>query len=185
MPVSYQTIRISRGKHHDPSQGACVMELASMLAGEPFDDRPACACPVIGAFLRTYNDAVDDTRRQDLRRFASLVVGTRASEPVTRRRAELCVAWAHERVAAERRSAWRSRRLAHKLKLPATPSAEDCGSMAARAAASLLRRGDDRPHQAALAFVERLAEVREPGTTGPRLSPADRDWLALGVPETV
>lgn len=185
MPVSYQTIRISRGKHHDPSQGACVMELASMLAGEPFDDRPACACPVIGAFLRTYNDAIDDNRRQDLRRFASLVVGTRASEPVTRRRAELCVAWAHERVASERRSAWRSRRLAHKLKLPGTPSAEDCGSMAARVAASLLRRGDESPHQAALAFVERLAEVREPGKASPRLSPADRDWLSIGVPETV
>lgn len=185
MSVSYQTIRISRGKHHDPSQGACVMELASMLAGEPFDDRPACACPVIGAFLRTYNDALDDTRRQDLRRFASLAVGTRASEPVTRRRAELCVAWAHDRVAAEHRSAWRSRRLAHKLKLPGSPSAEDCGSMAARVAASLLHRGDDGPHQVTLAFVERLAEVREPGTTVPRLTHADHDWLALGVPETV
>lgn len=179
MPVSYQTLRISRGKHHDPDQGACVMELASMLAGEPFDDRPTCACPVIGAFLRTYNDAIDDRRRQDLRRFAALVVGTRASEPVTRRRAELCVAWANERVAAERRSTWRARRLSQRLRLPGTPSAEDCGSMAARVAASLVRRGDEAGHQAVLGFVERLTEVHEPGRPSLRLTDADGDWLTI------
>ena len=33
-----------------------MMELASLLAGEPFTDRPACASPVIAAFLREYND---------------------------------------------------------------------------------------------------------------------------------
>lgn len=40
-PVSYQTIKLSKGKHTDPEDGACVMELASMLAGEPFTDHPA------------------------------------------------------------------------------------------------------------------------------------------------
>jgi hypothetical protein len=183
---SHQTIRISRGKHHDPSQGACVMELASMLAGEPFTDRPACACPVAGAFLRTYNDALDDRRRQDLRRFAALVVGTRGSAAVTRRRAELCIEWAQERVAGERRSAWRMRRLNAKLKLPSRPSAEDCGSMAARVASALLRRGDDGAHAAALAFVERLLTVGDPGARRSRaLSGADHEWLALGIPEAV
>ena len=49
---THQTVRLSRGKHASPRSGACVMELASMLAGEPFSDRPDCACPVIGAFLR-------------------------------------------------------------------------------------------------------------------------------------
>jgi hypothetical protein len=39
------------------------MELASMLADEPFTDRPATASPVIAAFLRTYNDGIDDARR--------------------------------------------------------------------------------------------------------------------------
>ena len=42
------------------------MELSSMLAGEPFSDRPRCVDPVIAAFLRTYNDGLDDSRRQDL-----------------------------------------------------------------------------------------------------------------------
>ena len=61
--VSHQVVRLGRGKHSSPDQGACVMELASMLAGERFGDRPRAVCPVIGAFLRTYNDALDDDRR--------------------------------------------------------------------------------------------------------------------------
>ena len=70
-PVSYQTIKLSKGKHASPEDGACVMELASMLAGEPFTDHPASACPVIGSFLRSYNDSIDETRRQSLYEFAT------------------------------------------------------------------------------------------------------------------
>ena len=33
--VTHQTVRLTTGKHTSPSDGACVMELASMLAGEP------------------------------------------------------------------------------------------------------------------------------------------------------
>ena len=69
---SHQTVRLARGRHPSPSFGACVMELASMLADEPFTDRPDNASPVIAAFLRTYNDGIDDERRQDLFALASL-----------------------------------------------------------------------------------------------------------------
>jgi hypothetical protein len=31
---NHQTIKLSKGKHTSPEEGACVMELASMLAGE-------------------------------------------------------------------------------------------------------------------------------------------------------
>lgn len=95
--VSYQTIKISRGKHARPSDGACVMELASMLAGERFTDHPVSVCPVIGSFLRAYNDLVDDGRRQDLYASASLVVGSRASAAVMRARADRLTAWALQR----------------------------------------------------------------------------------------
>jgi hypothetical protein len=44
-PVSHQTIRLSKGKHASAEQGACVMELASMLGGEPFNDHPGSVCP--------------------------------------------------------------------------------------------------------------------------------------------
>ena len=72
-PASHQTVRLSQGKHRDPDHGACVMELASMLAGEPFSDRPRCVDPVIAAFLRTYNDGIDDRRRQDLYPLAAAI----------------------------------------------------------------------------------------------------------------
>ena len=49
--VSHQTIKLTAGKHSTPHEGACVMELASMLAGEPFSDHPASVCPVIGSLL--------------------------------------------------------------------------------------------------------------------------------------
>lgn len=95
-PVSHQTIKLSSGKHASPQQGACVMELASMLAGEPFTDHPATACPVIGSFLRAYNDSVDDRRRQDLYGYAARVVGSRSGIIVQRDRAERLAAWALE-----------------------------------------------------------------------------------------
>ena len=67
------------------------MELASMLAGERFSDRPRSVCPVIAAFLRTYNDRVDDELRQDLYGFAAEAVGTRGDRATRRARAKLCL----------------------------------------------------------------------------------------------
>ena len=72
------------------------MELASMLAGEPFSDHPSSVCPVIGSFLRAYNDSIGDERRQDLYAFAADVVGTRSSLEVQRGRAERLTEWAIE-----------------------------------------------------------------------------------------
>jgi hypothetical protein len=64
--ANFQTVKLTKGSHRTPDEGVCVMELTSMLAGEPFGDHPRSACPVIGSFLRTYNDRIGDGRRQDL-----------------------------------------------------------------------------------------------------------------------
>jgi hypothetical protein len=136
------------------------MELASMLAGERFSDRPRCASPVIAGFLRTYNDAVGDDRRQDLYRYAAQVVGTRAPADVEAARAARCRAWGRAQAADPEHGLWRRRRLAKAAHLPSAPSPEDCGSMAARVAAGALRRGDDTAHHRALAFVDELLAVR-------------------------
>ncbi len=78
MPTpSYQTTRLTGGRHASAREGACVMELASMLAGERFSDHPRSVCPVIAMVLRAYNDGIDDDRRQDLYTYASVVVGSR------------------------------------------------------------------------------------------------------------
>jgi hypothetical protein len=55
------------------------MELASMIAREPLSEHRLCVCRAIAAFLRAYNDRIDDGRRQNLYRIAALVVGTRGS----------------------------------------------------------------------------------------------------------
>jgi hypothetical protein len=80
--ASHQTVQLAKGKHSSPAEAVCVMELASMLAGEPFTDRPRAVCPVIGAFLRSFNDAVDDRTRQALYPYASAAVGTRGDPSV-------------------------------------------------------------------------------------------------------
>ena len=92
--ASHQTVRLARGRHPSPQLGACVMELASMLADEPFTDRPGSTSPVIAALLRTYNDGVGDDRRQDLYPLASLIVGTASSRRVEQDRASRCLEFA-------------------------------------------------------------------------------------------
>jgi hypothetical protein len=67
------------------------MELASMLAGEGFTDRPRCVDPVIAAFLRAFNDRLDTRTREALRPYASAVVNTRGDRRVTRARRQRCL----------------------------------------------------------------------------------------------
>src|SRR6201994_5136209 len=92
-PVSYQTIKLSRGRHSSPEHGACVMELASMLAGEGFTDHPRSVSRPIASFLRGYNDLLDDRRRSDLYRYAAQTVGSAAPRPVEEARVARLVAW--------------------------------------------------------------------------------------------
>lgn len=170
MTVSHQTVRLQRGKHSDPEEGVCVMELVSMLAGEEFTDHPQSACPVIGTFLRTYNDAVDEDRRQDLYAYAAEVVGTRANRQVEVRRARLCRDWLASLDAGS------GGRKIRNVFLTLRSSRRDAPAHhAARAAAD-----DPSRHEAALALLRELiavgrqprgdlAALLEPG--GPRRTP--------------
>jgi len=58
--------RLSRGSHRVPADGMCVMELASMVAGEPFTDHPRCVHPTLAKVARLVNDTVHDADRQQL-----------------------------------------------------------------------------------------------------------------------
>jgi hypothetical protein len=165
-PVSYQTITLGRGKHDSPEDGACVMELASMLAGEPFDDHPQSVCPVIGSFLRAYNDRIDDRRRQDLYAYAAKVVGSRASEDVEHARAERVRAWALELHFGR----WLERLVPARLRaLLPTPPRELVGSHAVCA----IPQHNDKTHAEALALIDELL------TTGackqPTIQPLGKD----------
>ncbi len=155
-PVSYQTIKLSKGKHSGPDDGACVMELASMLAGEPFTDHPASVCPVIGSFLRSYNDSIDSDRRQSLYEYASKVVGSRASAKTQQARAAHLEQWAEE---MERtRPTWfvlRSPlRAIGRLR---RPPMDAVGTYAVHS----IRKHTDRTHAAALSLVDELLAITD------------------------
>jgi hypothetical protein len=174
--VSHQNVRLRRGKHASPEKGVCVMELASMLAGEPFSDRPQAVCPVIGAYLRSYNDVVDDDRRQDLYRYAADAIGSAGPAALRRRRAERClaeIARLHDRRSRLRR--WLSGR--PELSLPGSSiELERVGMHLARA----LQRSGPEGHAHALALADELIAM---GT--PTVSPEPRRPLRRGLPSAV
>ena len=60
--VTHQTVTLGAGRHESPDEGTGVMELASMLAGEPFTDRPRSVSRTIAAFLRVCNDLLGGER---------------------------------------------------------------------------------------------------------------------------
>jgi hypothetical protein len=91
--ASHQTVRLSAGGHSHAGAGMCVMELASVLAGEAFNAYPESVCPVTAMFLRYYNDLLDDRRRQELIPYAAHIVGTRADSRTEARRARMCRRW--------------------------------------------------------------------------------------------
>src|SRR5690606_11434490 len=64
---------------HGPGDEMCVMEAVAFIAGEEWSDRPECASPVIGAFMRAWNDALDDDDRQDLKRYILRLVGSKGT----------------------------------------------------------------------------------------------------------
>lgn len=69
------SIPLQRGSH-DSNKQMCAMEAAAWIAGEPHSDRPKCVSPVIAAFMRTWNDALDDEQRQGLKPYIVRVIGT-------------------------------------------------------------------------------------------------------------
>lgn len=162
-PTSHQTIRLSRGTHQSPDEGACVMELASMLAHEPFGDHPRSVCPVIGSFLRDYNDSVSDERRQDLYRYAAMVVGTRGATEVQRARAQHLAVWSAE-MRKRRFAVFLPSPLAAALsKLLRPPSGID--ALACDALRSLGGH-TDQTHAAVLALIEELVAIGAREGTG-------------------
>jgi hypothetical protein len=72
---------LSRGRHRNPRKGACLMELASLLAGERFSDHPGCAHPVLAAVARSVNDCTTDAGRPALAPLAPAVIGTASDDP--------------------------------------------------------------------------------------------------------
>jgi hypothetical protein len=87
-PTSMSAVRVpemmpllSRGKHRRPRNGACFMELASFVAGEPWSDHPACTHPLLASLARLVNDATSDDARQHLAPLIPDVIGLTSDDP--------------------------------------------------------------------------------------------------------
>lgn len=125
------------------------MELASLLADEPFSDSPASVCPALREFLQSYNDGLPDHLRQELYALASDVVGTRGPARITAWRGRLCVAWGGSQALLENVSTSFGRWTLANCAL--------AGSYSARAA-----RRNRWCHRQTLAFLTWLAHARSP-----------------------
>jgi hypothetical protein len=153
--VSHQTIKLSKGKHSSPETGACVMELASMLAGESFTDHPHSVCPAIAGFLRSYNDSIDDRRRQDLYPYAAKAVGSRATPAIERERARRLLSWAGE---IQRARGWGRFMFPNRLG-PAVLQAQLDPETAGAHAAKSVRKHTDETHASALRLIDELLAI--------------------------
>src|SRR5206468_245073 len=72
---------LSKGRHDNPEQGACLMEYTSVLAGERWSDHPACTHRVLAAIARAVNDLVDDSFRQRLAAQAVTLSAANSDDP--------------------------------------------------------------------------------------------------------
>jgi hypothetical protein len=84
---------LGRGSHKDIDDGCCLMEAVSFVAGEPWSDHPKCASPVIGAFMRRWQDDLGDDPRQTLKPYVPRLVGSKGSDEIEQQRGWMCATW--------------------------------------------------------------------------------------------
>ena len=79
-PLDLAAITLDKGAHPagtpGPGGGACLMEAAAFMAGEPWTDHPKCVSSVLGEFGRSLNDVLPHARRQELRPHIPALLGT-------------------------------------------------------------------------------------------------------------
>ena len=72
---------LSQGKHRNPRSGACFMEFASYLAGEPWSDHPRCTHALLASMARMVNDFTSDENRSALAGLTPSVIGLSSDDP--------------------------------------------------------------------------------------------------------
>lgn len=75
-----QTVELVRSRGDPARARLCIMSLVAYMAGEAHGDHPKAASPVIAAFARPVNDAMDRATRQRLVPFAPRIQGTAGAE---------------------------------------------------------------------------------------------------------
>src|SRR5262249_19387351 len=93
MQIDPEQIHLQSGIHHSPEEGMSILELASLLAYQPFSAVPTGVSLVLISFLNILNDGLNDHDRQLLKPYARRVLGTAASLAHERQRSLLALDW--------------------------------------------------------------------------------------------
>jgi hypothetical protein len=91
-----QYIPLRYGNHKGNNDlNMCVMEAVAYIAGEAWSNGPQCACPVITAFMDSWNDSLPGAEERDrlLKPLIPLIVGTRSTPSIEERRSYMALDW--------------------------------------------------------------------------------------------
>lgn len=86
-------LTLSVGSHASIENGACILEAVAFVAGEKFSDSPSCASPLLGEFLRAWNDSMADAARQKLKPFVVRLVDTKGTKADEAKRGLMIADW--------------------------------------------------------------------------------------------
>jgi len=87
-------VKLASGSHSSPAEGMCFMEMTAWFAGEAHSDKPACACPVLGAYGIRLNDSMSDSERDRLLKpLVPLIAGTRGTRKDELARVNFLTIW--------------------------------------------------------------------------------------------
>lgn len=167
----YERVDLVRGAGDRWRGQLCLMSLVALLAGEPHNDSPLTASPLIRSFGMVINDEMPMAMRQRLKPFAPRIIRTRDGRD--RERAKLLAdAWRMELVprvledfgdqagATDRRT---EALLSCRLATTAAASAERLGWAVAKLIAHYARRAGYRRHDwywlKSIDLLDRLSDV--------------------------
>ena len=87
--------RLASGGHAPTDGEMCVMEAVAWVTHKDWSDHPPCVCPVIGAFMRSWNDGITDAdeRTALLKPLIPKLINTRGSAALEQRRATMAADW--------------------------------------------------------------------------------------------
>jgi hypothetical protein len=91
--LDLDSLVLEAGRHSRPEVGMSVLEAVTVVSNEKFSDRPRTVSKVIEAFLRDWNDALEDEQRQDLKPYIHKVINSVLTDDVEEHRAWQATDW--------------------------------------------------------------------------------------------
>lgn len=155
---------LSPGRHRSPRRGACFMEFASYLAGEPWSDHPACTQGTLAHLARMVNDRTSDAGRARLAPLIPSVIGLTSDDPLLDVLLAVRAAHAALPIVAEERQ--RSQAVGVHAALHALRERRDAFAVEAVALAQAALRTAPAADKWATRFIDEIGPARlRPGMT--------------------